>query len=402
MLNILGGFDGSVLRVLYGHVAARPLGTVLTPGLAAPDARGSNLPLDAAATPSRHVRAAPRRAGPGRGNRTYRNPVVILSWTTARDGAAISDVTAAALQRAIEGLVRGEWAELESTLVKHGEPALIGETKATLRMHYIRSDPNGRARLAALAEQLAQQVILFCMPRSRFVEAQNAPPHLQAQAWSQLHIEATRLFTTTQETTGEGAELLLYSLLEKGLGIPQVLSKMPLKTNNEMHIHGSDGVHAKILDNGNLALYWGEAKMYDDASSAIRDCFYSIAPFLLQEGGEATEDIFLMRHFADLGDRELTAQILEYFNNKSIKSAQVEARGACLIGFSIKEYPALPSDLDEVIITVNKAVARWSKAILGRLKETDLEKFEIEIFCMPVPDAQLFRDAVRRALGLIP
>ena len=44
------------------------------------------------------------------------------------------------------------------------------------------------------------------------------------------------------------------------------------KTDSRMHVHGTDGVHGKLLDDGRLALYWDEAKVCDDAARAVRKC----------------------------------------------------------------------------------------------------------------------------------
>jgi hypothetical protein len=37
---------------------------------------------------------------------------------------------------------------------------------------------------------------------------------------------------------------------------------MSLKTSREMHVHGTDGIHARMEDDGRLALYWGESKLH--------------------------------------------------------------------------------------------------------------------------------------------
>lgn len=306
-----------------------------------------------------------------------------------------------ALMEAIEGLVRGEWAELESTLHPYDEVRIDG-TRAIVRTHYLISDASGRHRMNALASQLAQQIILFCIPRTAIDNARNTPAHMQAQAYAQLQISAQKLFTQTQATTGEGAELLLYSLLEKSLRIPQIMSKMSFKTSTEMHIHGTDGIHAKLLDNGDLALYWGEAKMYDSASSAIASCFSSIEPFLTGQGEEDEQDLFLMNHYLDPANEEIKVRLLEYFDNGSPKSANVEVRGACLIGFTIKDYPRVPRELEDFRKAIEKSVTGWIKLIEKRITDRQLTGFEIEIFVIPVPSAQEFRDSVLRALGLKP
>ncbi len=74
--------------------------------------------------------------------------------------------------------------------------------------------------------------------------------------------------------------MLLYLLAERFLGLPQVLCKMDLKTDSRMHYHGADGVYASVTEEGLLKLFWGESKIYADATDAIRDFLKSLAPFL--------------------------------------------------------------------------------------------------------------------------
>ncbi|HRE03210.1 MAG TPA: DUF1837 domain-containing protein, partial [Ilumatobacteraceae bacterium] len=154
-----------------------------------------------------------------------------------------------------------------------------------------------------LAGKLAEQAVDYCVPRSRVEDARR---HLEltgsADRFVRLSREASELFTSLTNS-GEGGELLLFLLLERVLGVPQLLCKMSLKTNSEMHVHGTDGVHVKVLDNGRLGLYWCESKLYDDPQSAVRACFDSIAPFLLDEGnGAARRDLLLLRDHLDTGD----------------------------------------------------------------------------------------------------
>jgi hypothetical protein len=302
------------------------------------------------------------------------------------------------LEEAIARLVRGGWDELQSSVVDFGGAIDIADTKATMRCHFVRSDPNGSQRVTALARQLADQVVHYCIPRSDIEAAQALSSDRTPQAITRLAREAEKLFTQNQVKTGEGAELLLYALLEKQLGIPQVLSKMSLKTSTEMQIHGADGVHAKLLENGDLAVYWGEAKMYESVADAMSDCLDSLAPYLVGRAHE--QDVFLIKHFADTGNETLTASLLEYFDDGSMMSANVEMRGACLIGFSHDQYPNLPRELDALREGLQAAVDSWAAGMRTRIRYRNLADFVIEVFIVPVPSAQDFRDAIKRELGI--
>lgn len=302
------------------------------------------------------------------------------------------------LLQAVERLVRGGWDELDSCIVLHEAPEVLADTKTTVRTHFLRSDPNGRARLDALAGQLADQLVHYCIPRSDVEKVRSLTFDRQTAAIAHLARDAASLFTQTQVKTGEGSELLLYALLEKGLGIPQVLSKMSHKTSTEMQIHGADGVHAKLLPNGDLALYWGEAKLYESIAEAMSACLDSLGPYL--SGNAHEQDVFLIRHFADTGNEELTARLLEYFDNNSLLSANVEMRGACLIGFSHGDYPRLPRERDAVAGQLHETLATWNNSMRTRVQNRSLQSFDLEVFFVPVPSAQEFRDAIKHAIGI--
>ncbi|MDK8826519.1 HamA C-terminal domain-containing protein [Corynebacterium striatum] len=83
-------------------------------------------------------------------------------------------------------------------------------------------------------------------------------------------------FQSPNDTNGEGGEVLLYALLEAVTGAPKLLSKMGLKTSNEMPVFGSDGLHILKTDEKNYQLIFGESKMYGDLGRAISNAFESM------------------------------------------------------------------------------------------------------------------------------
>ena len=302
------------------------------------------------------------------------------------------------LIEAVRQLVRGGWDEVESSLVTYGEPIAVEGTRSIVRCHFLRSDRSGIPRLKTLAQQLANQIVNYCIPRTEIEKVGLLSPDRQIPEITRLANEAARLFTQTQVKTGEGAELLLYALLEKGLQIPQVLTKMSLKTSTEMQYHGADGVHAKLLDNGDLAVYWGEAKLYESVAKAMTDCMDSIAPYL--SGVAYEQDVFLIRHYVDAGNTEVTARLLEYFNDSSLLSANVEMRGACLIGFVHENYPSLPREKESVKAELDEVLSGWVRSTKNRLKNRSLTKHAIEVFFLPMPSVEEFRKAVKAELRI--
>ena len=70
--------------------------------------------------------------------------------------------------------------------------------------------------------------------------------------------------------SGEVGELILFALLESFKNAPQILNKMSLKTNRNVHYHGLDAIHLGV-DGDNFVLYYGEAKVRGDHKRAIQD-----------------------------------------------------------------------------------------------------------------------------------
>ncbi len=306
------------------------------------------------------------------------------------------------LVQAVADMARGNPDVLSGLLVSVGDPAAPTGTKASCRTHFVKKDGNGRPRVDALVDVLAQKAVDYCIPRSRIKEALTAMQATGSTSdFVRLSEEARGLFTSLA-TSGEGGELMLYTLLEEVLRIPQIICKMPLKTSSQMHVHGSDGIHGKILANGNLALYWGESKLHATANSAIDDCFKSVGPFLVGGiDGAAKRDLLLVRDNLDTGTEELTAALIRYFSQGTEESAKIEVRAGCLIGFNLDDYPDPMDDSGRAIrADVQKSIDAWIERIGTKVGEHNLASFEIEVFCVPVPSVQEFRTALNNRLAL--
>ena len=244
----------------------------------------------------------------------------------------------------------------------------------------------------------------YAIPRSKLQQARERDfKYRSSSAVAEIHRQACTVFTDL-EKTGEGGEMLLFLLAERFLKIPQVLCKMDLKTDTRMHYHGADGVYAGVTSEGLLKLYWGESKVYGDATTAIRDCLASLAPFLAEEdheGAERERDLVLLSDKADLSDKSLTEAFKLYFNRKSPLSNRVQYCGLALIGFDADIYPADGSKVvsEELVEAAKTELIRWSSNVGNRLKIEKLDQFEIEFFCVPIPSADEFRANFLEALG---
>ncbi len=294
-------------------------------------------------------------------------------------------------------LARGTAADLNPFLQELKHDGVLNGTRATVRAHFVARDGNGRLQTTGLAQFLAQQVIDYCIPRNRIDEAS---ARLQstgsADFFVKLNSEARALFTTLTKS-GEGGELLIFVLLERLLGIPQILCKMNLKTSSQMHVHGVDGIHAHVLEGGKLGLYWCESKLYASFSNAVAECMKSIAPFLNDKGdGASQRDLQLVRDYANLGDPTIDDLIIRLITNDPSVPNLVEVRGASLIGFDLANYPDLADPLRRADVIAS--LGTWTDTVGKRVTAEGLESFHIDVFCVPVESVQEFRDALQLEL----
>lgn len=305
----------------------------------------------------------------------------------------------------ISSALTGDPEALEVHLELIEKAASIEGHSVKVHCHCLTVDANGKVQPTRLAEFMRNAVADYAIPRSKLAEAKaRDAKYNTTEAVAALFERAKRSFTDLAKT-GEGGEMLLFLLAERFLKLPQILCKMDLKTDTRMHYHGADGVYAGVTPEGTLKLYWGESKIYKDATTAIRDCLASLAPFLIEpdaEGAERERDLILLSDKADLNDDAVTGALRQYFDSSSPLSKRVQYCGVALVGFDASFYPTanakvLAADLAKACTDELKS---WKKQIGNRLSIEKLDQMEIEFFCIPLPSAEGFRAAFLKAMGL--
>ncbi len=282
----------------------------------------------------------------------------------------------------------------------------IDNTRTQAHCHFIALDANKRPRVKDFAKFIGNSITNFAIPRSEIQRALNeAIKTGSATPTAKLNAKAQNLFTRLPKS-GEGGEVILSVLAETVLRLPQMFTKMVLKTSSEMHVHGCDGIHVGVNEtNGNLALYWGESKLYSDAASAVRECFASLAPFLLDSGGSGAaqeRDLQLMRDRLDLDNKELEDALKRYLDPGDSMFKKLEYRGLCLVGFDSDGYPTEPNskEVEQVKHDIEKVFDERKGHIQKRVTAEKIHSFEIQVFCLPFPNIEYFRQAFRDELRL--
>ncbi len=303
-----------------------------------------------------------------------------------------------------QAILAGDPEELDVHLTLVERDIELSGKQIRIHCHCLTSDANGNIKVRRLVEFMRNSVADYAIPRSKLEAARERDQKYRSStAVTRLYHQACATFTDIKNT-GEGGEVLLFLLAERFLKLPQVLCKMDLKTDPQMHYHGADGVYASLSANGTLKLYWGESKMYKNAKSAIRDCLHSLAPFLTEdehEGADRERDLVLLSDRADLNDPELTAAFKKYFDRTSAISNRVEYCGVALIGFDTLIYnDDRFSDIAESMADRARAeVRKLLDDVNARMVAEKLDNFEIQFLCVPVPSVEEFRNIFRESLG---
>jgi hypothetical protein len=314
---------------------------------------------------------------------------------------ALPSITAAELTAALTG--DPEALDVHLTLVERD--VLIDGHAVKVHCHCLTVDANGRVQPRRLAEFMRNAVADYAIPRAQLAKAKARDNRYNSTEAVAALVERARRSFTDLANTGEGGEMLLFLLAERFLKLPQILCKMDLKTDTRMHYHGADGVYAGVTAEGILKLYWGESKVYKDVGAAIRECLSSLAPFLIEldhEGAERERDLILLADKADLSRPELTDALKRYFDKDSPQSKRVQYCGVALVGFDADFYPAdqVKAVAEEIVSAARAGLEAWRDTISKRLTIEKLAQVEIELFCLPLPSADGFRDAFLTAMGL--
>lgn len=303
-------------------------------------------------------------------------------------------------------LVRSQPTALDAYLDSTEASFFISSTRTQVHFRHLRHDGSSHPRVKDLCERLAREVIDYAIPRPQFARALEAMiDDGSARHITKLHKKAAALFTDIANT-GEGGELLLYLLTESYLRIPQILCKMPLKTSPQMHYHGADGIHGTVDPNTDmLCLYWGESKLYNSASTAIDACLTSLAPFIQSNGGSGApqrRDLELLTDNLELNDSNLEKAILRYLDPDDVNFNKLQYRGVALVGFDEDVYKKNPPPCREQTIAeeIKESIKSWKKSLLHHIMKHKLDSISIEIFCLPFPSVEAFRDAFLTELGL--
>jgi hypothetical protein len=193
-----------------------------------------------------------------------------------------------------------------------------------------------------LAEWLCLQAVNYVIPIRRRKAAQLAVVQSATKADmslpARLVAEARRAFLEYNKKyphrASEAGELLAYLVALRHLDAAQLASKMALKTNTNMPVHGLDGIHASFA-NGLMTLYFVEAKLAATSASGTADYVASLASFWNDRSQYLLENHIL----SDLGNLDALSDehreiALDYLDVYGAQSSQRIERSIGVICFT--------------------------------------------------------------------
>lgn len=264
----------------------------------------------------------------------------------------------------------------------------VGSYNVALDFHYLRFNANGQPKIRELVDVLANHLVLYA------IDATRIKPTLTDQQRAELHWEALSLLRNC-DTSGEAGELLLYFLMETVLKAPQMVSKISLKTNPNMEVHGSDGIHARWNEKAKVVeLFFGEAKIYTDISGALGSACTSLEAFHAK--GLQTEIRLLTNHYQHAAG-PLRDYILAYAKGTEVQGS-ASLNHAVLIGYDwtkYKQFESLPAGEQETALKAEYAGdnARLWELLEKRLKTLNINHVRLHVFFLPFRNVDDFRKA---------
>ena len=305
------------------------------------------------------------------------------------------------LSEALDRLFVQSRGEINSRIEQVAFCVDISETQAKGYCYCLKIDANGNLRLKDLIDFIDTKIIEYAIPKREINEAAQYLSETQSPSKiDALKKKAKELFTDL-EKTGEGREILLYIIIQEFLKIPQLISKMSLKTSGQIHYQGADGIHVKYdKETDCLDLYWAEAKMYKKLNDAIAKCFDSLKGLLLDPQGSNSaqeRDIQLITSNiqANVNNAELEELLVRYFDKDDVLSNKVIYKGVCFIGFDYDKYPSsndLTKTTEDIKSTIITEHQNWYGTLSKKIKShVNLDSKEIHVFLMPFPSVEEFR-----------
>lgn len=215
-----------------------------------------------------------------------------------------------------------------------------------------------------------------------------------------LSKKAREKFKEVTKNNGELGELLLllFCFLEGHIDSPKILTKLELKTSNNLYVNGSDGVHLKKISDNKYQLIFCESKTIQDLNSAFGAAFKSINEFIneINNKGQNKSGINfekgLISSNIDSGvfeeDDEYILNILLYPEDNGKNNIILDDAFSIFIGYEIDiEQERQQFNNDQFVIEIEnkiiKQIEEYQTKIYEMIQRYQLIGYTFYVFIMP-------------------
>ena len=213
-----------------------------------------------------------------------------------------------------------------------------------------------------------------------------------------LSKKAGEKFKEVTKNNGELGELLLFCFLEGHIDSPKILTKLELKTSNNLYVNGSDGVHLKKISDNKYKLIFCESKTIQDLNSAFGAAFKSINEFIneINNKGQNKSGINfekgLISSNIDSGvfeeDDEYILNILLYPEDNGKNNIILDDAFSIFIGYEIDiEQERQQFNNDQFVIEIEnkiiKQIEEYQTKIYEMIQRYQLIGYTFYVFIMP-------------------
>lgn len=285
--------------------------------------------------------------------------------------------------------------DVDGLLERFNPSKCENQPKLDVHFYHIRFQGD-KVRIANFISKLCDCIVPYCLNRHKFAN----PLATQIR---QIELEAKGKFAhPANGKTGEPGELIVYYLLEGCLRAPKVFSKMSLKTNSQMHIHGSDGVHVGI-ERSNLILYFGESKLYKVHTAAIADAIDSVKKFTTAPDDSSPQiqqdfEIKVLSDNIDIPEGDLRSRLLDALDPYSAARSDLRYVYTCLIGFDMEEIDQ-GCDSGKFQDLYQKKAESCYKNLIEKIEGSEhLKSLSWKFFFLPFGSVEKFREEFLKEL----
>jgi hypothetical protein len=271
--------------------------------------------------------------------------------------------------------------------------------------------------IQALAEFLWLQAVNYVIPlrlRQRAKEeAASSPTGADLSSAARLVQRTRKTFIDFNEKhpyrASEVGELLAYLIALKYLDAIQLASKMALKTNSNMPVHGLDGIHVRFCE-GLMTLYFLESKLAKSAYSGVQDYAESVKGF----GDNRKQYLLEYEIIADLSnlsalseqDKNTALEYLDVYGPK--KSHRIERSigvicytDQALYATTLPKSDGTPPIEHEAALAerLSKVYTSHRELVSKALSKKQVDQSVCKVFFIAFPDVNALREGFNKVMN---